>query len=726
MLCASNTVPPIVFDAVSLVPSLQVTSSSHSLSSSLLPIENKSSRSTRLVSGRGESTTRSRGSSIGNITKRVSAATSVLPTSSAQTPPRHRVLRIDSNQVNGASVVHGRHEDLEESSLSVSVVECRDPLGEGLSQRMQVAKCCIVVTALLLHRCMHSLLSTKQLSAEVSLCLFTIREFLEICPVADLDCLYLSASSKGHTHTFFLKLLSSYYFDPCYSELMNTKTAIGEGYFGRVYEVNALPFKCAIKCLSREQSASDPHRILDIFHEINCIHSLRHTTIAPTLIDFGVQETEYWIVTECGWKSVKNWLDSRENERNVEDLHLLLCIYQEVLQIVSTLHASKIIHFDIKADNIIFRFPPRMDNCEPYHNCIQPGCLFLADFGESIQVSSNSLPLSQFYRCRGTLCIQSPEMICISQQSEVRATSTCPTYSSDVWSCGMLLCELLLNRALFGDYSWMDLYVLVCSDTHSLVDLSDVSTALESMYDCDEACTAHGKSQFTQLVCRPILQLLGSILQHSPERRLHLSAISSCVASIRFSIHEYEQPIVEHSSSHVNTCKNAAMVKHTLLHMCSIDGSVVLPKGILLLSEALVFAFGVSHVGAEKQVQPIEVDGIHEYVNRSSFAHITQQQSRKFLSEYVAKFELSMEMAIAEDAFLIDADTCAGLATKRKVLIFTFPAKNQVVNSSDEIIVPVRHIAKTFTNLFEQGILGSDAYFTNIVWLITKCQEASL
>ena len=91
---------------------------------------------------------------------------------------------------------------------------------------------------------------------------------------------------------------------------------------------------------------------------------------------------------------------------------------------------------------------------------------------QSQRKHSHSLSMD-LKRARGTLCIQSPEMLALNE-SESRYDSnnnskvipfalSNPSYASDVWSLGLLLVEIFNGFPLMADREWAELFVLFCT-----------------------------------------------------------------------------------------------------------------------------------------------------------------------------------------------------------------------------------------------------------------------
>ena len=230
---------------------------------------------------------------------------------------------------------------------------------------------------------------------------------------------------------------------------------------------------------------------------------------------------------------------------DVESLAMCLALYADALLIVQSVHALHVLHFDIKCNNFILHSEPDLNTMLKAHaNGVPSGFLFLADFGESVPSLSSADASadacqaggevsilqrsvlgrgpSSLSRSRGTLPIQSPEMLSLTAAGGARnsfqvpitrmktaskingggprsnytdtrngdkTAEHCsskklfapPCAASDVWSLGCLLVELITGDYLMKNRPWTDLYVSLCMSQFFSPSLDDFRQALSTV-----------------------------------------------------------------------------------------------------------------------------------------------------------------------------------------------------------------------------------------------------
>lgn len=293
----------------------------------------------------------------------------------------------------------------------------------------------------------------------------------------------------------------------------------------------------AVKRIPRERSVFDNPAIFHLFNEISALECMRGCIGVCSVEDYGVCGAEYWLIMESGSLNLSEWrltpTDSTDSTREVgytnfddavdvskvatlSDLLVYLSVFLEVLMIVRSVHIADVAHFDIKSNNFVLRKDPRSSfksMLEMHDKDQLSGVLFLADFGEAITNISKPRSRAAVVKSRGTVSIQSPEMLCINAAdplsskpssninesipihssssvfSKVNTPSNAkserkqfdlPDKTSDVWSLGCLLVEILTSETLFANRSWPELYVSLCMNNFRPVSLRYIRHAMDS------------------------------------------------------------------------------------------------------------------------------------------------------------------------------------------------------------------------------------------------------
>ncbi|CAB3998387.1 misshapen-like kinase 1 isoform X7 [Paramuricea clavata] len=213
---------------------------------------------------------------------------------------------------------------------------------------------------------------------------------------------------------------------------------VGNGTYGQVHKGrhNKTGQLAAIKIMDVTEDEEEEIRL-----EINVLRKYsNHRNIATyygAFIKKGFpgQEDQLWLVMEfCGAGSITDLVKTSKNKTLKEEWIAFIC--REVLNGVSHLHQHRVIHRDIKGQNVLLT-----DNAE----------VKLVDFGVSAQLDRTIGRRNTFI---GTPYWMAPEVIVCDEQPDATYDNRC-----DLWSIGITaiemaesappLCDMHPMRALF-------------------------------------------------------------------------------------------------------------------------------------------------------------------------------------------------------------------------------------------------------------------------------------
>ncbi|KAL4397674.1 hypothetical protein AHAS_Ahas01G0215500 [Arachis hypogaea] len=197
---------------------------------------------------------------------------------------------------------------------------------------------------------------------------------------------------------------------------------IGEGTFSKVkLAVNGdNGEKVAIKVI-------DKHMVK---REISTMKLLHHPNIVRIFEVIGTK-TKIYIVME--YVSGGQVLDKMSYEKKLNE-HVARKLFQQLIDAMDYCHNKGVYHRDLKPENLL------LDS---------KGNLKVSDFGLSALQKPNDVLNT---RC-GSPCYVAPELILSKGYDGA---------SADVWSCGVILFELLAGFLPFDDHNLMNLYEKIC------------------------------------------------------------------------------------------------------------------------------------------------------------------------------------------------------------------------------------------------------------------------
>ena len=199
-------------------------------------------------------------------------------------------------------------------------------------------------------------------------------------------------------------------------ELYHRLERIGEGSFGRVYKGRR---KCtgqtvAMKFISKNGKAEKDLR--NLRQEISILRVLNHENIIR-MFDYFETDREFCVVTEFAQGELFEILEDDGSLPEVE----IQQIAKQMVNALKYLHDQRIIHRDIKPQNILIG---------------GNGTIKLCDFGFARSMSVNTIVLTSI---KGTPLYMAPELVKEKPYD----------HTVDLWSLGVILYELFVGQPPF-------------------------------------------------------------------------------------------------------------------------------------------------------------------------------------------------------------------------------------------------------------------------------------
>ncbi|AAS54249.2 AGL242Cp [Eremothecium gossypii ATCC 10895] len=197
---------------------------------------------------------------------------------------------------------------------------------------------------------------------------------------------------------------------------------LGNGTYATVYKGlnKTTGLYVALKEVKLDSEEGTPSTAI---REISLMKELKHENIVR-LYDVIHTENKLTLVFEFMDNDLKKFMDSRLDREMPRGLELSLVKYfqWQLLQGVAFCHENRILHRDLKPQNLLIN---------------NKGQLKLGDFGLA---RAFGIPVNTFSSEVVTLWYRAPDVLMGSR-----------TYctSIDIWSCGCILAEMIMGKALF-------------------------------------------------------------------------------------------------------------------------------------------------------------------------------------------------------------------------------------------------------------------------------------
>ena len=240
-------------------------------------------------------------------------------------------------------------------------------------------------------------------------------------------------------------------------DLIFTKS-LGKGAFGEVFLTQKKGYKgyFATKRLDRAFSEK-PENIKSLSNEISLLKKINHPNIVH-LIDLKKTKSHCYIVMEfCNGGSLSGCLKKyKAIHRRPFSEEIVQYIMRQVVNGLEFLHSNKIIHRDLKLDNILVTFNSEVDK----NNLnMMKAIVKIIDFGFATKLRKGLT-----YTVLGTPTNMDPQIL---QNMETRNQSGYDE-KADIWSLGTLCYEMLVGHMAFSATSMKELCQKVRQGTYSL------------------------------------------------------------------------------------------------------------------------------------------------------------------------------------------------------------------------------------------------------------------
>ncbi|KAJ0988887.1 hypothetical protein J5N97_007243 [Dioscorea zingiberensis] len=211
---------------------------------------------------------------------------------------------------------------------------------------------------------------------------------------------------------------------------------LGSGTYGTVYEVTDITTgnTVAVKRINFFMHYNEDDAICTARREIDILSSCHHPNIISfkdSFIDHNKQTV--FIVMEHAGTDLRTYLNNHNKHERMKESTVKGLVFQ-LLSGVAYLHSKKMVHRDLKPDNLLLKDKLELKICD---FGLSKRLEVVRDHGECDQLSR--VVVSRWYR--------SPELLLGVEKY---------TTGIDVWSVGCIMAEMVMNKVLFPGVSEVD------------------------------------------------------------------------------------------------------------------------------------------------------------------------------------------------------------------------------------------------------------------------------
>ena len=244
--------------------------------------------------------------------------------------------------------------------------------------------------------------------------------------------------------------------------LVLTKS-LGKGSFGEVFLTKKVNGKELYATKRMDRAEFDkPDNNKRLLNEISILQKISHKNIVK-LIEVKKTKSHIYIVTEfCNGGSLTDNLSKYvQIHRKAFSEEIVQYLMKQIVSAIYYLHMNKIVHRDLKLDNILLNFPNENDKANL--NMLKAE-IKLIDFGFATRLRTVNGNLAN--TILGTPSNMEPHML---RDMENQSPSL-KGYNEkvDIWSLGTLCYEMLVGRMAFAGHSMEELYKKVKAGNYKL------------------------------------------------------------------------------------------------------------------------------------------------------------------------------------------------------------------------------------------------------------------
>ncbi len=274
---------------------------------------------------------------------------------------------------------------------------------------------------------------------------------------------------------------------------LTLEKCLGKGSFGEVYLTSkkGSKEKFATKKLEREQiESSEAMKYLK--NEIIILQNLKH----PNIVRFeDVKKTKkhFYIVMEyCNGGELSAALEKYQQKYGKPfSQEIVQHLMRQIIGAFKYIHGLKIIHRDIKLDNILLNFDSEEDKANL--NMMKANCKII-DFGFACRISKSGLQ----YSTLGSPINMDPIILKKLNSTGRKARQLGYDQKADIWSLGTICYEMLIGKSAF--------------------DAEDMDELVSKIED--------GTYSVPTNLSREVISFLNAMLQYDSHARLNSSELS--------------------------------------------------------------------------------------------------------------------------------------------------------------------------------------------------------